>query len=86
MLAEAQARARSNGLALEQFDGDYGDVWPNRRFVGVRLMKGREVVAWMLQSYHDDASKRRAMQICAKRVFNAPTRADHRPVAQGRGA
>lgn len=70
--AEAEARAKRNGLTIEYGDGPAGAGWPGVGFVSVHLMRGREQVAGMAFSYRDDAGRERALSFCAKRVFYAP--------------
>lgn len=73
---DARARAARNGLALEVGDTDCGPAWPGVRYAVVRLMDGRKMVAAATHSYTDDASKKRALSICAERVYNRPDAAD----------
>lgn len=70
--AEAEARAARNGLTLEVGDVDAGCAWPGRRYAMVRLMNGREMIAAMTMSYRDEASKQRALCVCAERVYYRP--------------
>jgi hypothetical protein len=71
-LAEAERRARANGLTFETYDSDWGPGWPSVRLVGVRLLSEGKVVAWCESSYRDDAGRKRALSISAKRVYNRP--------------
>lgn len=71
-LAKARERASRNGLTLEVGDGPAGPAWKSTRFASVHLMRGSEQVAGCARSYHDEASKRRALSFCADQVFNRP--------------
>jgi hypothetical protein len=68
----AHARAARNGLTLELGEVDAGCAWPGKRYASVRLMSGRDVIAAVSHSYHDEASKQRALSICCERVYFRP--------------
>lgn len=71
-IAAAEARAARNGLTVEVRDTDAGCAWPGHRYASVHLMRGREQVGAAVMSYHDEASKQRALCDCAERVYKRP--------------
>jgi hypothetical protein len=75
-LQKAKERAARNGMRLEVSDVDAGAAWPRKRWLGVHLMDGSKQVAGVAMTYHDDASKGRALSICCERVYSRPDRVD----------